>query len=157
MLSEQLGGYALLKVSNLRQVLAEFGSLLTAAGAKKPAEDIGRLVELTVGREDQSTAAFFDELRADIKKQTPGELVAKHIAHLQAASTDEVMFQRALRLLADDKSIRKSEANKVAHGYIGGREKWPSRAAALAAIESEFAARCYEARKMKEVARSRPW
>ena len=146
-----------MRVSKLRRVLADLGSILTAAGSTKPAEDVARLAELMVGRDHQPVEEFLEELRGDIAPPTSSEIAAAHIARLREAGTDEVSFRHALQMLTSDRAVKKAQADRVAHGYIGGREKWPSRTAALAAIEKEFVSRLYDASKMKEVARSRPW
>jgi hypothetical protein len=144
-------------VSKLRRVLADLGSILTAAGSTKPTEDVARLAELMVGREQQPVEEFLEELRRDIAPLSSGEIVAVHIARLRDAGTDEVSFRHALQMLASDRAVKKAQADRVAHGYIGGREKWPTRTAAVKAIEKEFELRLYDTSKMKEVARSRPW
>lgn len=146
-----------MKVGKLRQLLVDVGAVLSSAGSAKQAEDLERVAELMKGQDHQSIDLFLDELRTDLAPQPPAEVIAGHVARLSNAGVDEVVFRQAFEILSKDKTIKKSEADHVAHGYIGGREKWPSRAAALLAIEKEFVSRRYDASKMKEVARSRPW
>jgi hypothetical protein len=43
--------------------------------------------------------------------------------------------------LGAEKRVRAEEMNAIAHGYIKGREKWPSRAAGYQAIKKKFVER----------------
>lgn len=146
-----------MNIGKLRQLLTDVGAVLASAGSTKQAEDLERVAGLMRGREHQPVEQFLDELRADVAPPSIAEVIANHVARLTAAGVDEPSFRPALEALSKDKMIKKIEADRVAHGYIGGREKWPSRAAAIEAIEKEFVSRRYDASKMKEVARSRPW
>lgn len=146
-----------MNVGKLQRALAAIRELLEAAGTRAPAKDLARLEELTAGREHQELGAFLDELGADLQSPSSESVVQKHIARLKAAGTDEAKFADALELLSTDRLVKKAEADQIAFGYIGGRAKWSSRTAALAAIEKEFVALRYNASKLKEVARARPW
>lgn len=146
-----------MNVGKLRQLLVDVTAVFSAADSSKQAEDLGRVAELMKGKEHQPVEQFLDELRADIEPLPLSEVLAGHIARLSSAGVDDFAFRKAFDALSKDKLIKKSETDVIAHGYIGGRVKWPSKAAALEAIEKEFVARRYDASKMKEVARSRPW
>jgi hypothetical protein len=146
-----------MNVGKLRQLLMDVGAVLTSAGSAKQAEDLERVAGLMRGQDHQSVDQFLDELRTDIEPMSPAQIIAGHVARLSASGIDELAFRQAFDVLSKDKMIKKLEADRVAFGYIGGREKWPSKASALEAIEKEFVARRYDASKMKEVARSRPW
>ncbi len=146
-----------MNIGKLRQLLTDVGAVLATAGSAKQAEDFERVAGLMRGREHQQVEQFLDELQADLSPPSIAEVIADHVARLSAAGVDEPTFRQAHECLAKDRTIKKAEADRVAHGYIGGREKWKNRAAALEAIEKEFVSRRYDASKMKEVARSRPW
>ena len=146
-----------MNVGKLQRALAAVREMFEAAGTQAPAKDLARLEELTIGREHQELGPFLDELDADLKPLSIESVVQQHIGRLKAAGTDEVKFGAAYEGLCKDRLVKKGEADQVAFGYIGGRAKWPNRAAALAAIEKEFVALRYNASKMKEVERSRPW
>lgn len=146
-----------MKTRALRQLVTDIAAVLTAAGARKPASDLARIADLMDGRDHQRVEEFLGELRSDIQPLEPSEIVAQHVARLRTAGTDEAAFRQAFDTLTKDRALKKPQANSVAHAYIGGREKWPTKSEALAAIEKEFIARRYDQSKMKEVARSRPW
>lgn len=150
-------GHAAMKTKALRQLLTDLAAILTVAGAKKPASELGRVADLMDGREHQYVEEFLNELRSEIRPLEPAEIAEQHVARLHAAGTDELAFRQAFDALSKDRAVKKPQANSIAHAYIGGREKWPTKAEALAAIEKEFVARRYDQSKMKEVARSRPW
>ena len=146
-----------MNVGKLRQLLIDVGAVLASAGSAKQAGDLDRVAELMRGQDHQSVDAFLDELQKDITPPSSAEVVARYVAQLSSAAIDEFAFRKVFETLSKDKTIKKPEADLVGHGYIGGREKWKNRAAALEAIEKEFVSRRYDASKMKEVARSRPW
>ena len=146
-----------MNVGKLRQLLIDVGAVFSAAGSSKQAEDLHRVAGLMRGREHQPVEQFLDELQADLAPISTTKVVANYIEKLTVAGVDEIAFRQTFGNLSKDKAIKKFEADCVAHGYIGGRVKWPNRKAALEAIEKEFVARRYDASKMKEVARSRPW
>ena len=146
-----------MNVGRLRQLLMDVGAVLASAGSAKQAEDLDRVAGLMRGQEHQSVEAFLDELQTDVAPRSSAAVIAEYVAQLSSAGVDEFAFRQVFEVLSKDKSIKKPEADLVAHGYIGGREKWKNRAAALEAIEKEFVSRRYDASKMKEVARSRPW
>jgi hypothetical protein len=146
-----------MNIGKLRQLLVDVGAVLISAGSAKQADDLERVAGLMRGQDHQSVDQFLDQLQTDIEPLSPAEIIAGHVARLSAAGIDEFGFRQAFDVLSKDKTIKKPEADRVAFGYIGGREKWPSKTSALDAIEKEFIARRYDASKMKEVARSRPW
>ena len=146
-----------MNIGKLRQLLVDFSGVLAAAASPKPAEDLARLASLMNGRDNQSAEKFLDELQQDARPLTPAELIAAYIRRLSVAGIDEFAFREVFETLSKDKVIKKVEAERIAHGYIGGRDKWSSKGLALDAIEKEFVARRYDSSKMKEVSRSRPW
>ena len=146
-----------MNVGKLRQVLMDVGAIFSAAGASKQVADLERIAALMKGRENQPVNQFLDELQTDLAPLSTAAIIAAHVASLLKAGTDELAFRTAYDSVTRDAAVKKSEADHIAHGYIGGREKWPNKKAAIEAIEKEFVARRYDASKMKEVARSRPW
>jgi hypothetical protein len=70
---------------------------------------------------------------------------------LKAAGTDRATFNAALASV----SGRLAKVNAIQHGYIGGREGWPSKRAALQAIEETFRERAYQAVKLTQVDKAR--
>ena len=146
-----------MNVGKLRQVISDFGSIFAAAGATTQAEDLRAVAELMKGQEDQPVESFLSTVKADISPLDVDQLIDLHVECLRAAGTDEGAFRRAYDHLSKDKSIKKAEADRIAHRYVGGRDKWPSKKEALGAIQKVFVARRYDESKMKEVERSRPW
>ncbi|MEO0809044.1 MAG: hypothetical protein AAFW82_00090 [Pseudomonadota bacterium] len=53
--------------------------------------------------------------------------------------------------------MKKRDIDIIAHAYIGGREKWPSKKAALEAIEQRFVERAYHASRMNILSKTRVW
>ena len=146
-----------MNVGKLRQLLIDVSAVLASAGSAKHGSDLNRVAELMKGQDHLSVDAFLDELEKDIAPPSSAEVIARYVAQFYSAGIDEFAFRKVFETLSKDKTIKKPEADLVAHGYIGGRDKWKNRAAALEAIEKEFVSRRYDASKMKEVARSRPW
>lgn len=80
-----------------------------------------------------------------------------HVGTLRSAGTDEAEFVKALTALRDDKSITPETLYSIAHQYIGGRTKWPTRKAAIEAIKTRFIERGYQASKMELLKNFNPW
>lgn len=144
-------------IGRLRQLLMDVGAILTSAASSKHADELERVAGLMRGQDHRSVEDFLDELTADVTPLSPAEIVAGHVTRLLGAGIDETAFRNAFQRLTKDKSITKAAACSIAHEYIGGREKWPTKAAAVNDIEKVFVARRYDASKMKAVANSRPW
>lgn len=87
----------------------------------------------------------------------PDEPGAHHTAALAAAGVDRDAFSQAFQNLARDASMDKAALDAIAHAYVGGRTRWPNRAAALDAIESAFVERARTAAKRALIDKSRPW
>ena len=146
-----------MNVGKLQRALASIRGMFEAAGAKAPAQDVACLEELTSGHENEEIDGFLHDLRQDLLPLSPDAVVGFHVNKLRGAGSNEAMFREAIDAISKDKLIKKPEADRIAHAYIGGRTSWGSRKAALEAIEKEFIALRYNESKMKEVARSRPW
>lgn len=158
-----------MKVKELRSVLADIEGIYAAAGADKAAEDFRQLCSILDGYDDSSVDDFIAEMGSIYAPQprsgaakTPATeldrpLVEEFAQRLRAAGLDREAFERVLAELGRDTRVRKGEANAIQHLYIGGREAWPTRKAALEAIEKTFHQRRFQAAAMKDVAKVTPW
>jgi hypothetical protein len=140
-----------MKVAELRTVLEEVQAIYESSGSDKAANDFAEFLGLLDGYEEHSVDEFLAALGELLKppsgkgtnKQAPpdAELVASFIERLRSAGTDEVRFGLVYAELGADKGVRIAEMNAIAHGYIQGREKWPSKAAGYQAIKKKFVER----------------
>lgn len=140
-----------MKVAELRTILEEVQAIHKASGSNKPAKDFADFISLLDGYEDQSVSEFLATLGTLLKtasgkganndKLPDVQLVAFFVERLRNAGTDEDKFEPVHAELGADKRVRIQEMNAIAHGYIQGREKWPSRAAGYQAIKKKFVER----------------
>jgi len=83
--------------------------------------------------------------------------VSGYIQRLESAGTDRAVFDRVHAALGADKSVMKEDMDAIAHGYTGGRSKWPTRTAALEAVKIEYLERAYQEVKMVGVEKASRW
>jgi hypothetical protein len=155
-----------MKVKELRDVLEEAESILSAAGAKVPSKDFRIFVDLFKGHDDRPVADFLAELRGRLNGRQPqpkyqpkavDEMVVTHyVKRLRDSGTDQYAFEGIQADLSNDSRVGKSEADAIAHLYTGGREKWPSKSEAMNAIADWFTHEAYQAVKMKRVDKATP-
>jgi len=140
-----------MKVDELRTVLEEVQAIYESSGSDKAANDFAEFLGLLDGYEDQRVDEFLAALEELLKpasgkganKQAPPDaaLVASFIERLRSAGTDEARFEPVYAELGADRRVRIGEMNAIAHGYIQGREKWPSKSAGYQAIKKKFVER----------------
>ena len=157
-----------MNAGELVAALKDLRLVLIDAGAKSAAQDVDSLLKLFVSHEDEPLEEFLAGLsetlasgggkRKPIQGASANErVVADHLAALEGVGLNRSAFEAQLDALGRDKSAGKPELDRIAHGYIGGRQTWPSRKAALAAIETRFNERAYQSSKMKHLEKFRPW
>lgn len=156
-----------MKTGELKSALADLGAVLTEAGAKAAAQDAHSLVKLLEAHKHKSVDEFLDELRQALS--APGKkgvgvapaadetVVGDHVDKLKGAGLDRAAFEAQLKALKADKRAGRAELDRIAHAFIGGRDTWPTRKAALDAIQTRFNERAYQASKMKHLEKFRPW
>lgn len=156
-----------MKTGELKSALEDLGAVLTEAGAKAAAQDVDSLVKLLESHEHKSVDEFLEELCQSLRG--PGKkgagvapaadeaVVVDHVDKLKGAGLDRAAFEAQLKALKADKRVGKPELDRIAHDFIGGRDTWPSRKAALDAIQTRFNERAYQASKMKHLEKFRPW
>jgi hypothetical protein len=140
-----------MKVEELRAVLEDVQAIYESSGSGKPAKDFEEFIGLLDGYENQSVDEFLTALTALLKPGSrtgaPGgkipdaQVTAEFVERLAKAGTDDAQFEPLYAELGADRRVRAEEMNAIAHGYIKGREKWPSRAAAYQAIKKKFVER----------------
>lgn len=156
-----------MNTGELKSALADLEIVLTEAGAKAAALDVKSLVRLLETHEHKSVDEFLEELRQSLS--APGKtgaegsseadetVVGDHVDRLKGAGLDRAAFEAQLKALKADKRAGKPEIDRIAHAFIGGRDAWPTRKAALDAIQTRFNERAYQASKMKHLEKFRPW
>jgi len=87
---------------------------------------------------------LIERAKAILAKQRDGEPAAR----LNAAGTDRAAFDA---VIADIAKLSKAEVNTIQKAYIGGRDAWPTKRAALDALEMEFRERAYQEVKLQQV------
>jgi len=152
-------------VREFREALEEAESILAAAGAKSRSKELHSFIDLLRAHDEQPVKAFLGDLRQRLNGLKPPprppkgvneQTVVRYVERLRDASVDRGIFDRVLAELTKDKSVRKGEADAIAHRYTGGRDKWPKKADALRAIADWFAREAYQAVKMKQVDKATP-
>ncbi|MEO1650872.1 MAG: hypothetical protein AAFR60_07805 [Pseudomonadota bacterium] len=159
-----------MKVSELKAIIDEVEELLAAAAATKPAEDFAALSELLSEAEDLSVDEFLAELRAayapkprkSANDNAPGVndvIVRKYTERLSSMKgvQDEGAVGALIDDLRGDKRVSKADANAIQHRFIGGREAWPSKKAAVDAIVDHLRFVQNEAARIDRDRSFRPW
>ncbi len=156
-----------MKVAELREILAEVEAIFVASGAKRTAEDFKELQQIFEGSDDEQVDEFLEHLRklyAPTKKPrlrlveaSNDLLVEKYIKRLQQCSNDSSAVDKIISDLKSDGAVKKAEANAIQYRLIKGREAWPSKKAAIEAIQKSFAHRRREADQLKRIKTTTPW
>jgi hypothetical protein len=165
-LAEPAKGTKPMNVKELREALEEAEGILAAAGAKSRSKDFRSFLDLLNGHDERPVKEFLADLRHRLNgsqtappkssKQLNEQVVIGYIERLRDASINRTSFDRVFAELTKDKSVRKNEADAIAHRYTGGREKWPKKSDALRAIADWFTHEAYQAVKMKQVDKATP-
>lgn len=154
-----------MKVAELRTVLEEVRAIYEASGSDKAAGDFSEFIGLLDGYEQQSVEDFLVAL-SNLLKTTTGSgegkiaeagTAASFIERLENAETNETEFKQVYAELGADKRVRAEEMNAIAHGYIKGRDKWPSRSAAYQAIKKKFVERADRGSREAIINKVRRW
>jgi hypothetical protein len=157
-----------MNVKELRDAIGEIQDLCEAAGASKAAADFEQLTGLFDGFEEESVEAFLTHLRSLYVAETEkpmgskdtaadASVVESYVSRLKEAGTDKTAFEKLFPVLSADPQVRKAEANAIQHGYIGGREAWATKKAALKAIEKWFYGRRYQEAVLEDIKKVTPW
>lgn len=156
-----------MKVAELRTVLEEVQAIYEASDSDKPAKGFAEFIELLNGYEHQTVDEFLAALSTLLKtasgkggsvdKVLGAELVASFIERLTTAGTDQAKFDVVYAELGPEKQVRTEEMNAIAHAYIKGRDKWPSRAAAYQAIKKKFVERADRESRVGIINKVRRW
>ena len=156
-----------MKVSDLRAILEEVQAIYEASGSGKPAQDFSEFIELLDDHEHQTVDEFLAALGMLLKptsgkgtsedKLPDQDLVASFIERLASSGSDESKFNVVYAELGADKQVRTEEMNAIAHGYIKGREKWPSRGAGYQAIRKKFVERADRESRESIINKVRRW
>lgn len=139
-----------MSVKKLLESLDGLGAIVEAAGAKKAADGLRALKGLFGADSNRPAAEALDELRGILDSEKQVDRGA-YLKRLIDAGTDDVKFNAAIDELDKDKRMDKEDVDAIAHGFTGGRTKWPSRKAAMEALRKKFAERAYQASKMRIV------
>jgi hypothetical protein len=154
-----------MKVAELRVALEEVQAIYEASGSDSPAKDFADFLELLDGCDDQTVEEFLAGLSALLKtasgkvtdKLPHAQVAASYVDRLTNAGTDQEQFEAVYADLGGDKHIRTEEMNAIAHAYIRGREKWPTRTAGYQAIRKKFVERADRESRTGIINKTRRW
>ncbi len=146
----------MITLKELRNSLYDVADVAEASGGKNAGRDIRLLNEMLSGDDNASALSAIDELECAISDPT-APLRKSYITLLEAAGTDKNIFDKTFNALKCDRQIKKNDIDHIAHAYIGGREKWPSKKAALEAIERRFIEIAYHESRMKILSKTKVW
>jgi hypothetical protein len=147
-------------VGSFRQALCELADILAASGAENKSQSLRAVAKLLEGHDEEAVEAYLASLRQQLSESKPRRAqssevnavaVAHYVRRLQDAGSEKAEFDAILAELRNDETVRKAEADAIAHGYTAGRRQWPTKHEALAAIETCFGARAFDATKMRRV------
>lgn len=156
-----------MKIAELKSVLEEIEAIYLAGGAKKAAEDFGDISRLF----DDTELSDVDDFIAELKQlyvapakpklrlvETVDELlVERYLKKLNSLDQSGDGDQALLEELASDSAVNKAEVNLIQYRFLQGRERWPSKKAALQAISKRLAHRRREAEQLKRIDDMTPW
>lgn len=154
-----------MNVKELRAVLEDLESILASANAKSQSKDTAAFIKLLDGADEQPVEQFLQELESRLQ-QDPGpvgpvvdpSLVDRYVKLLRDSGTDHVAFDAVFGQLVKDRAVDKPGIEAIAFAYIGyadGRRNWPSRKAALDAIEEWFRRIVFDAAKSVQLEKAR--
>ncbi len=156
-----------MNVRELRETIGEIQEICLAAGAGKTAADLAQLSQLFDGHEQESIDEFIEQLRAAylpaLQRASPAtgpidaELVSTYVEKLRASEADEGEFAKIFTDLLQDGRVSKAEANAIQHGFIGGREAWPTKKEALKAIEKRAFRNRFQSEVLEDIKKVTPW
>ena len=157
-----------MNVKELREAIGEVQEICEAAGAAKAAADLDQLTQIFDGHDDQAVDDFLKHLRSlyapaakptTTAKDAPADcsVVEGYVARLNEAGSDEQAFERLFEIITSDPQVRKAEANAIQHAYIGGREAWSTKKAALKAIQKWFFGSRYQEAVLEDIKKVTPW
>ena len=155
-------------VKELSDIIQQIEGVYADAGASRAAADLGELLSLFEGYEDMPVEDFLEEFRrlyvkqprkSGTKTQTPIDevLVSRYARRLKDAGNDRAKFNAVFQELNGDRKARKDEVNRIQHLYIGGREAYPTRKAAMDAIAENFNYNRYQSGVLKDIEKATPW
>ena len=146
-----------MNVKSLREAIRTIADFLDASGAGPRGKSLHAVYVLLEGHDDESLEEFLAGLRQRSKEAKPrvsaanDATVASYVQRLRAAGTDKSAFDQVFDELIKDKMVRKVEADAIAHAYTGGRQEWPTKRMALAAIATWFRGLAFDQTKMCRV------
>jgi hypothetical protein len=146
-------------VKSLREAIQTITDFLEASGAGPRGKSLHAVKDLLEGHDDESLEEFLTGLRYRSKESITRACssgvndvtVASYVQRLHAAGTDKSAFDQVFGELTKDKTVRKAEADAIAHAYTGGRAEWPTKRNAFAAIAIWFRGLAFDQTKMCRV------
>ncbi len=115
-----------MKIEELEHILKHISNLYSLGGARGPAKDLQRLIELFEECGQQNVEEFVRQTeeslrapgKASQKIKTDMSAAARHAQALLAAGIDKVAFAEAMDLIVSDKEVRKNEWLAIANFYL---------------------------------------
>ena len=155
-----------MNVKELHSTVLEIREICKAAGAAKMAADLTDLCQIFSSHEQESVEEFLNHLRRLYATESnalrppvdvDAEIVDRFVKLLRAVGNNQFEFDRVIEELRTDRSVGLGEANAIQHGYIGGREAWPTRKAAFDAIKKSFDRSRYQDAVLEDIKDVTPW
>ena len=149
-----------MNVGAFRHAICELADILAASGAANKSQSLRAVAKLLDGHDEEAIEDYLAKLRRQLCDSKPRRTqsseinalaVAQYVRRLKDAGLDRTAFDAVVAELRQDEAVRKAEADAIAHGYTAGRQQWPTKREALAAIETCFGARAFDAAKMRRV------
>jgi hypothetical protein len=143
-------------LNKLRQAIRHASYVAGAVSTPAAAESVRRANELFARSGEVPDERALDEL-SNVLEAVQRLTINGYIEELRAGLTDKARFDGIIARLEKDKLIGKLDMDHIAHGVTQGREKWPSRKAALEAIKLRFVERAYQDAKLRNTEKAKVW
>jgi hypothetical protein len=145
-----------MKIADVIKVLDQVRQLYASAGAKGPAADFEKFIDILKTRTEYDIGKFLAQVREGLErpkqKKTRAKTKAKatsttdfdigavtyYVEQLKGIGANQVAFDRLFEALSADKRLGLGELTAIAHEYSGGVIKFKSASAARTDISKTF-------------------
>jgi ABC-type oligopeptide transport system ATPase subunit len=148
-------------VKLMRESLEKVARVLEAAGKKTQTKAVQSVIDLLSGHDTKSIPTFLTALQEQLErkpetkaaptKDLRTETIEQYVRELTSAGTDKSAFDTVFARLSKDKTVRKAEADAIAHAYAGGPDSWPKKQDAIVAIRIHFDGQPHSEVRMRQV------
>ena len=146
----------MMRGQQLRELLNDIRNAISGSGGAKQADALDRIQSALANLDQAPASEAIGRLDATVQGLTQPAWEAK-LAQLQSAGLNEAEFLKILDELATDKSIKKADLLKIAHGYVGYADKKASADKLVSAIKTRFYGKIYDRDADEMAKRATPW